>query len=153
MSPDTGTAERAPVLVDPAAGKIVKELGPQGHLDGGTDLAWHPDSKHLASAGMDFTIRIWDASTGSELAILKGHASGLNCLAYSPDGKRLASGSEDQTVKIWDLVGGVELATLRGHADRVGGARLPGAIGLLVRLEERDAALDGLVHVLLFLRR
>ena len=51
-------------------------------------VAWHPDSRRLASAngGGDFTVRIWDLET--EEAVLT--VPGTPPLAWSPDGKQLA---------------------------------------------------------------
>ncbi len=64
-------------------------------------------------------MRLWDASSGKELKILRGHAREVNALAFSTDGRLLASGSYDDTVKLWDAVNGKELRSLRGHRDSV----------------------------------
>ena len=45
-------------LLDPATGKKIRETSP-GHLDGGTDLAFHPDGKHIFSSGRDTLVKIW----------------------------------------------------------------------------------------------
>jgi WD40 repeat protein len=54
------------------------------------------------SGSYDKTVRIWDASTGAELNVLKGHTSWVNSVAISRDGMRIVSGSYDKTVRIWD---------------------------------------------------
>lgn len=51
--------------------------------------------------GEDKTVKLWDARTGQELAMLKGHAARVYSVAFSSDGKTLASGSSDKTVKLW----------------------------------------------------
>jgi len=66
------------------------------------------------------TVKLWEAGSGKELAMLKGHTAGVTSVAYSPDEKTLASGSEDDTVKLWETGSGRELATLKGHT-HVGG--------------------------------
>ena len=95
-----------PVLIEPSAGKIVKELGPQGHLDGGTDLAWHPDSKHLASTGRDTQVRIWDTATGKLVAeVGKGRGGQFKdwiCAAsWSADGNWIAAADMAGAVQVW----------------------------------------------------
>lgn len=80
-----------------------------------TSVAFTPDGKMLASAGVDKTIKLWDAATGVELRTIPAHTSDVNALAISADGKSLASGSSDNTVKLWDIGTGKELKTLEGH--------------------------------------
>ena len=76
----------------------------KGHTDGVNSVAFSPDGKMLASAGLSITL--WDVATGKEQATLKGHRGLVNCVAYSPDGKTLASGGEDKTIKLWDVATG-----------------------------------------------
>jgi WD40 repeat protein len=78
-----------------------------------------PDGKLIASGGWGKSIKIWDATSGSELMDLTGHEGGVWCVAFSPDGQRLASASADKTVKVWDVQSGRELRTLRGHVKGV----------------------------------
>jgi WD40 repeat protein len=50
-------------------------------------------------------VRLWNTTSGKELATLRSHTNAVKCVAYSPDGKMLASGSWDGTAKIWDVSG------------------------------------------------
>lgn len=90
-----------------------------GHSERSDGLAFSHDSKYLASASTDSTIRIWDATTGNELRVLAGHASAVRTVTFSADGKLLASGGADGKVKIWDVTTGRELTSLAGHKGRV----------------------------------
>jgi WD40 repeat protein/tRNA A-37 threonylcarbamoyl transferase component Bud32 len=78
-----------------------------------------PDGKLIASSGWGKSIKIWDATSGSERMDLTGHEGSVWCVAFSPDGQCLASASADKTVKVWDVQSGRELRTLRGHTREV----------------------------------
>jgi WD40 repeat protein len=94
-----------PVLVDPAGGKVLKELAP-GHLDGGTALAWHPDGKHLASTGRDTVARIWDTASGKLVSEVNKPRGGqfkdwLTSASWSADGNWIAVGDQAGAVQVW----------------------------------------------------
>jgi WD40 repeat protein len=69
-------------------------------------VTFSPDGRRLASAGEDWTVKIWDAATGSEIRNLRGHTDRVSGVTFSPDGRRLASASYDKTVKIWEAPAG-----------------------------------------------
>jgi WD40 repeat protein len=69
----------------------------------------------LATASMDQTMRIWDATSGKGVRTLKGHTHQVRDVMFSPDGTRLATAGWDQTVKIWDATTSSEARILRGH--------------------------------------
>ena len=82
-------------------------------------VAFSPDSKRLATAGADRTIRVYETDTGKLLLQIEDHADWIFDIAFSPDGTRLASGSRDKTSKVFDVVKKEPLVTFTGHAQPV----------------------------------
>jgi WD40 repeat protein len=96
-------------LFDPASGKKIRELVP-GHLNGATALAFHPDGKHLASAGRDTTVRIWNTADGKLVKELGKPRGGqfkdwIQGISFSGDGRWLAAADMAGAVQVWSLTG------------------------------------------------
>jgi WD40 repeat protein len=94
-------------LLDPATGKKIRETTP-GHLDGGTDLAFHPDGKHIFSSGRDTLVKIWRLEDGKHVRDIGQGRGGqfkdwICAIAISPDGKRLAAADMAGMVHVWAL--------------------------------------------------
>jgi WD40 repeat protein len=90
-------------------------------------VAFSPDGKNLVSgfhvvpnrqggfvkeAG---AVKVWDASSGTEVMTMTSQDGPVFCVAFSPDGKLIASGNHIVTAKVWDAATGAELVTLNGH--------------------------------------
>ena len=109
-------ADQTAKVWDAESGKELLTLRDSGSVLG---VAFSPDGKLLATAGLDHTAKVWDAESGKELLTLRGHSRDVLGVAFSPDGKRLATASWDATAKVWDAESGKELLTLRGHSKPV----------------------------------
>ncbi|KAF7908239.1 uncharacterized protein EAF01_003994 [Botrytis porri] len=91
----------------------------EGHSGSVNSVAFSADSKLLASASRDHTIKIWDTATGTLQQTLEGHSNSVNSVAFSANSKLLASASCDRTIKIWDTATGTLQQTLEGHRGSV----------------------------------
>ncbi|ETO29091.1 hypothetical protein RFI_08036 [Reticulomyxa filosa] len=68
-----------------------------------------PDGTKIVSWSNDNTIRIWDASSGRQLHLLKGHSNYIKAARFSPDSSKIVSGSWDKTIRIWDVLSGRQI--------------------------------------------
>lgn len=76
-----------------------------GHTDAVLHVKYSPDSKTLASAGGDGTVRFWDSLTGTPKKTLAGHTGHVLCVSWRSDGEEFASGDRKGTVRIWERSG------------------------------------------------
>jgi RNA polymerase sigma factor (sigma-70 family) len=86
----------------------------RGHQFQGGPAVVSPDGRTLAVARLvknardSFSppdeiseVKLWDLTSGEELAVLRGHEGKITAMAFSGSGNLLATGSDDETVKIW----------------------------------------------------
>ena len=81
-----------------------------GHSDDVQSIAFSHDGKLMAS-GSNNTIKLWDISSGQEIATFSGFQSKVYSLAFSPDGKFLASGLDGGNVWFWEVSTGKAVAS------------------------------------------
>jgi len=72
----------------------------KGYLNRVTTIAFLPDSKTLASASHNKTVKLWDARSGAILQTLKGYLDFVATMAFSPDSKTLALALINKTIKL-----------------------------------------------------
>ncbi|XP_066551794.1 notchless protein homolog 1 isoform X1 [Amia ocellicauda] len=96
---------------------------PLGRLTGHqaliNEVLFSPDTRLIASASFDKSIKIWDGKTGKYLSSLRGHVSAVYQISWSADSRLLVSGSSDSTLKVWDVKTNKLAIDLPGHADEV----------------------------------
>jgi WD40 repeat protein len=77
-------------------------------LSNGRILSWSDDN----------TLRIWDAESGSPLALLKGHIERVNGAEELSNG-RILSWSVDKTLRLWEVGNGASVGVLESHTDYI----------------------------------
>jgi WD40 repeat protein len=87
-----------------------------GHTSSVNSVACSLDGARIVSGSDDYTVRIWDARTGTQLAVMDGHTDAVRCVAFSSDGAYIVSGSRDQNLRLWDAQTCMQLAELKGHS-------------------------------------
>lgn len=105
-----------PLWSSPLPSTFGKRDDPASSIDA---IAFSPDGLRLACGARDGTVRMWDAASGKELAILHGHSRDVSCVAFSPNGTLLASCSLDGTIKLWEIASSKEFLNLQGPTDDV----------------------------------
>ncbi|KAI9834042.1 MAG: hypothetical protein M1819_003327 [Sarea resinae] len=114
----------------------------EGHDGAVISVSFSHDSRLLASASGDKTIRVWEAATGSLQQTLKGHTNRVTSVAFSHESRLLASASWDKTVRVWEAATGSLQQTLEGHTDKVSSVAFSHDSRLLA-----SASWDKTVHV------
>ena len=133
FSPDGGTLASAGdadiFLWNGTSMGLMTDKALTGHVAYVYGLAFTPDGARLVSASWDRTIRVWNASTGQQLRVLRGHTEAASSVAVSPDGVHAVSGGADGCVHLWDLTRDAESSTYAGFAD--------GVMGMAVTRDEK----------------
>jgi WD40 repeat protein len=95
------------MIFDVASQKQTTEL--KGHRDNksGTfsvmGIAFSPDGKLLVSASYDKSVRVWDTSTGKQLAVFEAVGKGPSAAAWSPDQTVFATADLSGTISLWGI--------------------------------------------------
>ncbi len=110
---------------NPSTGKLLTVL--QTHNNPVRDVVFAPDGKLLATCSdatsqgksLPSEVKLWDAHTLEEVALLASAPAFMHHLAFSHDSQLLAGAGADQSIHIWDVAAGQEKQVLRGHAKPV----------------------------------
>ncbi|KAL0885670.1 hypothetical protein Bca101_009653 [Brassica carinata] len=78
-----------------------------------------PESKYLATASSDKTVKIWNVDNFTLDKVLTGHQRWVWDCAFSVDAKFLFTASSDMTARLWSVEGGSEVRVYRGHSKAI----------------------------------
>ena len=77
-------------------------------------LAYDRTGRHLAAAGTDGAVLVWDVAKGVLRHILVRHKGVVHAAAFSPLSGQLATAGSDGTVRIWDPETGEQRTSMSG---------------------------------------
>ncbi|KAF8761063.1 WD domain, G-beta repeat [Rhizoctonia solani] len=120
-------------------GNLIRTL--EGHQEGLSDVAWSGDSRYVASASDDKTVRIFTLETRHP-ECFRGHTNYVFCVNYNPSSNLIVSGSYDESVKLWDVSRGRCMKTLSAHSDPVMAAGFNRDGTMIV-----SCSIDGLIRI------
>ena len=67
-------------------------------------IRFSPDSRRIAIAGWDGTVRLWDRRSAKEIDKFEGcHKGPIRSISFSRDGDKLATAGEDGRIVLWEL--------------------------------------------------
>jgi WD40 repeat protein/tRNA A-37 threonylcarbamoyl transferase component Bud32 len=120
MARREGSPEESVRLWDASTGRLLARWAvPIAWQD--SRVAFAPQGDLFAAGGLDGRVRMWDANTRSEVAVLECGKAPIREVAFSPDVKWLAVACDDGdcTVRIWDVSTREQIRVLRGHTQGV----------------------------------
>ena len=74
-----------------------------GHDDAIAHAAFSPNGRQVVTASRDQTARLWDATSGAQLAVLPGHSRPVRQATFSPDGRKIVTTSGDRIVRVFNV--------------------------------------------------
>jgi WD40 repeat protein len=120
-----GTAVGLAELWDPGAPRprVVAR-----HPSGVERTAFSPDGRTLAAVSWDGRVALYDAATGSQIAIIDDRGGEKQGLAFDPSGRVLVVGSVDHSVVFFDVASGARIAAFAARSPVQGLSFSPGGL-------------------------
>lgn len=91
----------------------------KGHKGIVADCAFHPNGRFIATAGHDYSWRLWDVETGQELILQDGHINECAELSFHPDGSLIMTTDWAGVALLWDIRSGQQIHYFQGHVKKI----------------------------------
>jgi len=88
------------------------DRGPDNVYNRLQSVVLSPDGKHLITASVDGTARMWDVGGRGELLRLS-HEDPVNAVVFDFTGEFIATASSDNTARVWEVSTGLEVVRIR----------------------------------------
>lgn len=100
-------------MIEDSLGSECKVM--RGHCESVYASGFIPDAPLLISASGDATVRAWNLTTFSNVAVYRGHKYPIWDLDVSPFGVYFCTASKDQTARLWTPERTFPIRVLSGH--------------------------------------
>ena len=119
-------AERDRVLLEPAVEIPIQDKS-RVEL-----MRFSTNGRLLALAMEDYSVRLFDSSTGTPHSAIKSHGRRITGMDFSDDDRFLVSTRDDSTARVWELATGTQIAVAATSASRLSGAAFSSGGGSLL---------------------
>ncbi|MFI2425563.1 WD40 repeat domain-containing protein [Streptomyces sp. NPDC018955] len=109
----TTSMELRVVRLDPAGRPTGTVDERNGHAGSVGAVSWSPDGRHLATAGYDGRVLLWNPVAGRPCRVLPGDGTAVWSVTMSRDGSRLIAVTMGGSAFLWDTGTGTEVCRLR----------------------------------------
>lgn len=90
-----------------------------GHVGVVTKCDFHPMGRHIGTCGADYSWRLWDIETATELQLQDGHTKEVGSLAFQHDGALVLTGDYSGIALLWDVRSGQQIQAFQGHIKKI----------------------------------
>ncbi len=135
----TGTGFGANVW-DLTMKRSIASVGESVATAAGTVFKLTPDGEFMVTAGSGGAPRVWETTTGKQVAVLGGEAGEVRSAEFSPNGKFVVTASADGAARVWDSRTGQLIDVFSGHFGPVTSAAFSPNGRLVVTASEDGAA-------------
>ena len=101
-------------------------------------MRFSTNGRLLALTLEDYSVRIFDSSTGKPGPPMKGHDGRIRAIDFSDDDRFLVSASDDSTARVWEVASGVQIAAVATNGRQLTGTAFnPDGLSLLLLSPDR----------------